>query len=504
MTFLPAVKNSDGALVNLAAYNNGTDIVLGELEYDYLCAYLSGISDKECEASFLVDGNGNIIVSSVEIDEKMNINDNFVFKNTVSKLGNSDFFNDHSDSLNGKSMVFSKEVMDSRLYMVYAAGYSKLFSSYYLLMALLIAVFVVCITVSITASYIASKKVTQPVSDTANRLLQLAGGDVSSPCKRNNRNDETQVLADSLADTVDNLSAYIKDIDYVLSEISRGNLSVSSCVEYKGDFIGIKNSLDDIKENISNTMTQINATETDVQNGADSIYSATQLLAENVRNEASEIEEITSKTRAIFSDAEATNNETSKALKIVESVMEGISDGGKTVQEMSESMLEIKNTSDKIQQIVGMIEDIAFQTNILALNAAVEAARAGSAGKGFAVVADEVRTLAARSSEASKNTMELIEKSAAAVEKGTDISAKTEYSFKSIENSVSEFAGLIENISQASSKQTNAIDEINSGIENITKIVQSNSDSAQKSAASCSKLKEQADILRQEVSKFQI
>lgn len=504
MTFLPAVRNSDGDVVTLAAFNNGSDIVLGELEYDYLGAYLSGMSDKEGEAAFLIDEYGNVIITSMAAEEKNNISADYGFKNVLNSLNSEDPFDDNSEALGGKTLVCCTGIADSGLYAVYAASYSKLFMSYYSLLLILIVIFLICAASAIAVSFFVSRAVAKPVSDAADRLAKLSAGDLTSPCSVNKNKDETGLLSESLSRTIESLSLYIKDIDYTLSEISSGNLAVSSNVRYDGDFEGIRRSLNGIREKLAATMSNFNTAGTQVQQGSDSISSGAQLLADNAAVEAASIEEINSMTQAIKSNAERTGTDTARASELMDNVTEIISRGGKTVNDMADSINEIRTTSEEIQQIATIIEDIAFQTNILALNAAVEAARAGEAGKGFAVVADEVRSLASRSSDAAKETMALIERSGTAVSHGTATAAETVSSFDDIDKSISEFAALIRNISDASQEQVQAIADIDSGLQNITGIIQANSASAEESAAACYNLKNQATILQEEVSKFTI
>lgn len=504
MTFLPAVNNSEGEVVTLAAFNDGSDIVLGELEYDYLGAYLSGMSDKEGEAAFLIDEYGNIVITSREAEEKNNISTDFGFRNVLNNLDSEEPFDDNSDVLGGKTLVCCTGIADSGLYAVYAASYSKLFASYYSLLSVLLVIFVICVALAIAVSFFVSRAVARPVSDTAERLAKLSEGDLTSPCNINKNKDETGLLSESLSKTIESLSLYIEDIDYTLSEISTGNLAVTSDVRYDGDFEGIKRSLNGIRENLAVTMSNFNIAGTQVQQGSDSISSGAQLLADNAAVEAASIEEINSMTGTIKFNAERTGADTARASKLMDNVTEIISKGEKTVKDMADSITEISTTSEEIQKIATIIEDIAFQTNILALNAAVEAARAGDAGKGFAVVADEVRSLASRSSEAAKETMVLIERSCTAVSHGTVTSAETVRSFENIGKSISEFAELIRSISNASVEQVQAISDIDSGLQNITGIIQANSASAEESAAACHNLKSQAAILQEEVSKFTI
>ena len=500
---LPTVEY-EGEPVNLIAYKSAGDTLIGELTYDYLGAYLSGISEREYV--LVTDRFGNVIISSEEQHKKSGINvSDLGLGSVISSLGNgkNGYTIESPILFDGEKMFISYSKVGERgYYAIHAADYNELFASYYTLLMILIPLLLFFVAASIIIALVVSKAIIAPIAQTTDRLVKLSEGDLSTPCASNNRGDETQVLTEAMQRTASILSAYIKDIDSVLYEISEGNLNPQSSVEYQGDFRRIKDSLDGIAKHLKDTMTAINSVGTQVLTGSDNLSSGAQLLAGNTANEAAAIEEITSMTAGIESNAVSNTETTDKASKVLDEVMVNIETGGETINEMANAMNEIKTTSDEIQSVISIIEDISFQTNILALNAAVEAARAGDAGKGFAVVADEVRVLATKSSEAAKNTMNLVQQSSIAVNRGTDVSEKTRYSFEAIRKSTEEFKKLMETISKATEEQTRAIKEINSGLESITTTIQSNSASAEESAASSLELKTQADILHSQVSKF--
>ena len=170
--------------------------------------------------------------------------------------------------------------------------------------------------------------------------------------------------------------------------------------------------------------------------------------------------------------------------------------------QLTEAMNNIASTSAKIQNVISVIDNIAFQTNILALNAAVEAARAGEAGRGFAVVAEEVRNLAQKSAEAAKSTESLITTSVNAVEMGKNIAAQTAESLKQVSVKVSAANDMVVNIAAATKEQANAVEQITVGIDQISTVIQVNSATAQEAAASSHELSAQAQKLKDLVGAF--
>ncbi len=174
------------------------------------------------------------------------------------------------------------------------------------------------------------------------------------------------------------------------------------------------------------------------------------------------------------------------------------------MKEMLEAIEDINVSSNNINRVIKVIDDIAFQTNILALNAAVEAARAGQYGNGFAVVAEEVRTLAAKSADAAKETTELIENSIKKVNEGTKIAKDTADSLNTIVEEIDIVYELINNIATSSNEQAIGIGQINQGIILVSDIVQTNSSTAEESAAASEELASQATLLDDMVSSFKL
>jgi methyl-accepting chemotaxis protein len=178
--------------------------------------------------------------------------------------------------------------------------------------------------------------------------------------------------------------------------------------------------------------------------------------------------------------------------------------GGAVVSQVVQTMQEINASSKRIADIIGVIDGIAFQTNILALNAAVEAARAGEQGRGFAVVASEVRSLAGRSAEAAREIKSLISTSVERVESGTRLVTDAGHTMEEIVQSVQRVADVISEITAAASVQSAGIAEVNQAIGNLDQMTQQNAALVEESAAAAESLRDQADRMKQVVAVFKV
>ncbi|MFR6230351.1 MAG: methyl-accepting chemotaxis protein [Enterocloster sp.] len=367
-----------------------------------------------------------------------------------------------------------------------------------------IILMVVFLAISSYMAYRLARQIGEPVKDCAQRLRLLAEGDLDTPVHEIHTGDEIQILADSARTLVQGFRLMIQDMDEMLAEMSRGNLTVDSkCEEaYVEGYRGLLDSARKLSAQLSDTLRQINQSADQVSAGAEQVSAGAQALSQGATEQASAIEELAATINDISGKIIATADRAGD-------VHSQSSETGREVEQCNEQMFELVNavrdigeSSSQIGKIIKTIEDIAFQTNILALNAAVEAARAGTAGKGFAVVADEVRNLASKSAEASKSTSVLIEGSARSVEKGMKIADETAASLQKAVISTENTVKAVDKITEATAEQSQAVSQVTQGMDQISSVVQTNSATAEESAAASEELSGQAVILKELVGQF--
>ena len=241
----------------------------------------------------------------------------------------------------------------------------------------------------------------------------------------------------------------------------------------------------------------IGAATGDIASGNMDLSARTEAQASNLEETAAAMEELTSTVHNNTANAEQAN-------KLVAGTAESAKRGGDVVGQVVEKMASITASSNKISDIIGVIDGIAFQTNILALNAAVEAARAGEQGRGFAVVASEVRNLAQRSAAAAKEIKELITESVQQVADGGKLADSAGAAMQDIVKSVQNVAGLMQEIAGASQEQSLGIDQVNQAVTQMDNTTQQNAALVEQAAAAAQSLSEQAARLEEVVGLFKL
>lgn len=368
---------------------------------------------------------------------------------------------------------------------------------------ILLVVLVASVLATLSIIFILTRAILKPVKEIEEVYKEMAEGNLRSEIHYESR-DELGRMADSIRTTNARLTSYIEDIISKLTMLSQGNMSFTVDLDYVGDFSAIKESLLSTIASLNSTMQVIHTAAEQVNSGAGQVSDASQALASGATEQAATIEELTASVHSVTEKAEKNTVSVRNATESVFQAGQGVGESNNRMKQLNEAMREISHSSEEISKVTKIVEDIAFQTNILALNAAVEAARAGEAGKGFAVVADEVRNLAAKSAEAAKQTADLVQKSTDKVAEGERMANE---SLKLLDN-VAIKADLVDKaikqIESDTQDQANAIVEINQGLSQVSAVVQTNAATAEESSASSEELAAQAQILREQISKFKL
>lgn len=384
-----------------------------------------------------------------------------------------------------------------------AAVRNEFLGMFYLSLAVTV-VFVIAFTVfGIRNGIQLGKNVVRPITVVVDRLKLLAEGDLHSDTPVPQENDETAVLMNSLSETVQDLKGVITSIDDHLAKLSSGNFLINVEDDFKGDFAQISRSFREIVDSLSNAMREIDNNAEYVQNGATDLSGAAQLLAEGATDQASAIQELTATITEVSEKINVNAKNADNAKKIVEGMGEQILQSNEHMKKNTEAMNNIKEASNKIAEIISSIEEIASQTALLALNASIEAARAGENGRGFAVVATQVGALAEQSSEAARNTKDMIQNAIVAVEDGMQQANSTAEALLSVVDNVKLVNNSMAEIAKASDNQAVAVAQITEGINQIAVVIESNTATSEESAAASEQLTSQANMLKELVGRFE-
>ena len=494
-TYLPS------AGISLFAMNRGSETLVGELKEDYF-DYAISIMESGSSSGYIADvSTGKILISTNKSESGSALSSDFAENLSKAKAGSST----HTGGPFSKYVIYSAPLKAHPQYAVfYSTDSSNIYRTGNICAISLLGWALVLTTIGVVVSVGVSKKIAGSITPTAECLDKFSKGIIDASFKANDRGDETQILSEAMEQTITNLGAYIKDIDFMLSEISGGNLTAQSSCDYAGDFNNIKNSLDNISSSLKNTIEAIREAGAQVNSGVGSLASGAQSLADNSSTEASTLKDLDALVKNINENINSNAEMTDRMRKLSETTVQNVNTGNENMKNLSGAIEDIRKASEEIQSIAKLIDDIAFQTNILALNAAVEAARAGDAGKGFAVVADEVRNLASKSADAAKDAVQVIGRCVAAVDQGVQLNRSASESLEEVSRSINEFSVLVGKVADSSSQQARDMNTVNDGLTSITSVVQSNAATAQQSAASSEELASQAQILDQQLSHFRV
>jgi methyl-accepting chemotaxis protein-1 (serine sensor receptor) len=297
------------------------------------------------------------------------------------------------------------------------------------------------------------------------------------------------------------LGAEPSELGAAAKRVAAGNLSPVPGAE-RAPAGSVLASLGEMQASLAHVVSQVRQASDSIATGSAQIASGNADLSQRTETQASNLQQTAASMEEINSTVRNNADTANQANQLAASASTAAARGGEVVGQVVTTMEEISTSSRRIADIIGVIDGIAFQTNILALNAAVEAARAGEQGRGFAVVAGEVRSLAQRSAEAAREIKALIGNSVERVETGSRLVGDAGATMSDIVTQVKRVADLIGEISSATREQTAGIDQISSAVNQLDQVTQQNAALVEQSAAAADSLKQQAAGLTQLVSIF--
>jgi methyl-accepting chemotaxis protein-1 (serine sensor receptor) len=286
--------------------------------------------------------------------------------------------------------------------------------------------------------------------------------------------------------------------------VAEGDLTQRIDVRSTDELGQLMQALKEMNDNLVRVVSQVRTGTDTVATASSQIAAGNQDLSSRTEEQASSLEETASSMEELTSTVKQNAENARQANQLVVSTADVAVKGGRVVGEVVDTMASIKDSSRKIADIIGVIDGIAFQTNILALNAAVEAARAGEQGRGFAVVASEVRNLAQRSAGAAKEIKALIEDSVGKVDAGSELVDEAGKTMGEIVSSVKRVTDIMSEIAAASQEQSAGIEQVNQAISQMDDVTQQNAALVEQAAAAAESLQDQAGKLTEAVSVFRL
>ena len=299
-----------------------------------------------------------------------------------------------------------------------------------------------------------------------------------------------------------NISGPLRSAIEIARQVAQGDLTVQVEVRSKDETGELMQALKDMTASLLRIVTEVRSGTQAIATASRQIASGNLDLSARTEQQASSLEETASSMEELTGTVQQNAQNAHEANALAASASTVAGKGGAVVAQVVDTMGSINDSSRKIVDIIGVIDGIAFQTNILALNAAVEAARAGEQGRGFAVVATEVRNLAQRSAGAAREIKALINDSVAQVESGARLVDEAGHTMHEIVDSVHKVSGIVGHISAASDEQRAGIEQVNQAISEMDQVTQQNASLVEEAAAAAEAMQEQAARLADAVAVF--
>ncbi|MEQ6884776.1 methyl-accepting chemotaxis protein [Salicola sp. Rm-C-2C1-2] len=329
-----------------------------------------------------------------------------------------------------------------------------------------------------------------------------AAGDFTRRATEDGKDGFFLEMAQGMNQLVATAEQGLNDVVRVLGEIANGNLTARIEADYEGTFGQLKAYTNQTADSLSEMLGEIRTAGETIATAANEIAQGNTDLSSRTEEQASNLEETASSMEQLTSTVKQNTDNARQANTLSDQATEVAQDGGELVAQVVSTMNEINESAQKIEEIIGVIDSIAFQTNILALNAAVEAARAGDQGRGFAVVASEVRSLAQRSANAAKDIKGLISDSVSKIQNGNQLVNQSGEKTQEIVTAIKRVSDINAEISAASEEQSSGIENINTAVSQMDEMTQQNAALVEEAAAASESQQSQVETLQRLLTRF--
>jgi len=335
-------------------------------------------------------------------------------------------------------------------------------------------------------------------------VTAAAAGDFSRRITKSYEDEDLSRFAGGVNELVANVDRGVSEVRRVIASLSHADLTQEMAGHFQGDFAELQANVNGAMLTLRSTMSGILSTAGTITGNSRELSAAADQLAHRTEQQAASLEETAAALEEITTTVKTSTARAVEASEIVRETKESAEKSGDIVKSAIDAMGRIEQSSQKISQIISVIDEIAFQTNLLALNAGVEAARAGEAGRGFAVVAQEVRELAQRSANAAKEIKTLINASAGEVKGGVSLVLSTGDVLSEIKDLVNRVNDHVVSITRAAQEQSAALGEINTAVNQMDQMTQQNAAMVEETTAASQVLASEAAQLQTALSQFHI